>query len=90
MPERKELTPAEVYEKVTRRVAYLSKYTWLMRVALVLLGVVFLIGLFMDDLRAALVFGLSLLMMSMMLAQHNQHKLLLKLLPKPEERQAVD
>lgn len=84
MPDNKELTPAEVYARLTRRVAYLSKFAWVMRFALATCALAFFVSLYTGELRMAIAFLFGALVTLIVVAQQNEHKLLLKLLPKPE------
>ena len=84
MRENNEPTPAEVYASLTRRVAYLSKFAWGMRVALGMCALAFFLTLYTGELQTAIAFLFTTLVMLIVIAQQNEHKLLLKLLPKPE------
>ena len=84
MPDSKQLTPAEVYRKLTRWVAYLSRFAWLMRFVLLISTIAFMLSLCMGEFQAALVFLFCTVAAMLAVLQQNQHKLLLKLLPDPE------
>ena len=89
MPEGKELTPAEAYEKLERRAAFFSKFMWPCRIGLVFAVVGVLITLFTDQAIAAVGMSSMFVVLVMCLGQQEQYELLLKLLPKPG-REAED
>ena len=83
MPDREELTPAEIYGRLTRRVAYLSRFAWIMKCALATCTLGFFVSALTGELKGAVLLLFTSLVRLVGVAQQNEHKLLLKLLPKP-------
>lgn len=89
MPGNKKLTPAEVYARLTRQVAYLSKGAWGTRLAFPICTLAFFLSVYTGELGTALLMLFTAMVMLIFEVLQYEHKLLLKLLPKPEGNSTV-
>ncbi len=83
----KELSAAEVREKLERNVRIMSKWAWFMKLGLVVTLAVFLLAFFLKDQLGAAVFAFVACVFLIGIVRQNLHKLVLKLTAPAEEEQ---